>query len=153
MVTNLTKRVNQHYCELEILKKISICLVFIQLYRRKSFGLLLTLTDFQTFLWPCDSVSILHLICFFSFWIFKTCILILAWDKTCIMHSWHANRTLPKNKASHMYKYLSMSHCFPTITDYRHPERAFFQKLKTFGPGQTNWDEILCGIGVFLAKL
>ena len=29
------------------------------------------------------------------------------------------------------------------ITDYGHPERAFFQKLETFGLGQTNWAEIL----------
>ena len=27
--------------------------------------------------------------------------------------------------------------------DYGHPERAFFQKLETFGLGQTNWAEIL----------
>jgi hypothetical protein len=26
-------------------------------------------------------------------------------------------------------------------TDYGHPERAFFQKIETFGPGQTNWAE------------
>ena len=31
-------------------------------------------------------------------------------------------------------------------TDYGHPERAFFQKLETFGLGQTNWAEILRGI-------
>ena len=31
-------------------------------------------------------------------------------------------------------------------TDYGHPERAFFQKFKTFGLGQTNWAEILSGI-------
>jgi len=30
--------------------------------------------------------------------------------------------------------------------DYGHPERAFFQKLETFGLGQTNWAEILWGI-------
>ena len=28
-------------------------------------------------------------------------------------------------------------------TEYEHPERAFFQKLETFGLGQTNWAEIL----------
>ena len=28
-------------------------------------------------------------------------------------------------------------------TDCEHPERAFFQKLETFGLGQTNWAEIL----------
>ena len=28
-------------------------------------------------------------------------------------------------------------------TDYGHPERAFFQKLETFGLGQTNWAETL----------
>ena len=27
--------------------------------------------------------------------------------------------------------------------EYGHPERAFFQKLETFGLGQTNWAEIL----------
>ena len=45
------------------------------------------------------------------------------------------------------------------ITDYGHPERAFFQKFETFGLGQTNWAEILGGIlaissltiGTFLA--
>ena len=31
-------------------------------------------------------------------------------------------------------------------TDYGHPERAFFQKLETFGLGQTNWAGILWGI-------
>ena len=31
-------------------------------------------------------------------------------------------------------------------TDYGHPERAFFQKLETFGLGHTNWAEILWGI-------
>ena len=31
-------------------------------------------------------------------------------------------------------------------TEYEHPERAFFQKLETFGLGQTNWTEILGGI-------
>ena len=31
-------------------------------------------------------------------------------------------------------------------TDYGHPERAFFQKFKTFGLGQTKWAEILCRI-------
>ena len=31
-------------------------------------------------------------------------------------------------------------------TDNGHPERAFFQKFKTFGLGQTNWAEILGGI-------
>ena len=31
-------------------------------------------------------------------------------------------------------------------TDYGHPERAFFQKLETFGLGQTIWAEILWGI-------
>ena len=29
------------------------------------------------------------------------------------------------------------------ITDYGHPDRAFFQKFETFGLGQTNWAEIL----------
>jgi hypothetical protein len=33
-----------------------------------------------------------------------------------------------------------------SITDNGHPERAFFQKFKTFGLGQTNWAEILGGI-------
>ena len=28
-------------------------------------------------------------------------------------------------------------------TDYGHPDRAFFQKLETFGLGQINWAEIL----------
>ena len=28
-------------------------------------------------------------------------------------------------------------------TDNGHPERAFFQKFKSFGLGQTNWAEIL----------
>ena len=28
-------------------------------------------------------------------------------------------------------------------TDYGHPERAFFQKIETFGLGQTNWAENL----------
>ena len=32
------------------------------------------------------------------------------------------------------------------VTDYGHPERAFFQKLETFGLGQTNWAESLWGI-------
>ena len=32
------------------------------------------------------------------------------------------------------------------ITDYGHPERAFFQKFETFGLGHTNWAEILRGI-------
>ena len=32
------------------------------------------------------------------------------------------------------------------LTDYKHPERAFFQKLETFGLWQTNWAEILRGI-------
>ena len=31
-------------------------------------------------------------------------------------------------------------------TDNGHPERAFFQKFKTFGLWQTNWAEILGGI-------
>ena len=31
-------------------------------------------------------------------------------------------------------------------SDNGHPERAFFQKFKTFGLGQTNWAEILGGI-------
>ena len=29
------------------------------------------------------------------------------------------------------------------LTDYGHPERAFFPKFETFGFGQTNWAEIL----------
>ena len=33
-------------------------------------------------------------------------------------------------------------------TDYGHPERAFFQKLETFGLGQTNWVEILRNVWV-----
>ena len=34
--------------------------------------------------------------------------------------------------------------------DYGHSERAFFQKLETFGFGQTNWAEIFWGIwGIF----
>ena len=32
------------------------------------------------------------------------------------------------------------------VTDNGHPERAFFQKFKTFGLGQTNWAEIFGGI-------
>ena len=32
------------------------------------------------------------------------------------------------------------------FTDNGHTERAFFQKFKTFGLGQTNWAEILGGI-------
>ena len=32
------------------------------------------------------------------------------------------------------------------ITDYGHPERAFFQRLETSGLGQTNWAEILWDI-------
>ena len=30
--------------------------------------------------------------------------------------------------------------------DNGHPERAFFQKIETFGFGQTNWAEILGAI-------
>jgi hypothetical protein len=34
--------------------------------------------------------------------------------------------------------------------DNGHPDRAFFQKIETFGLGQTNWAEILGGIlGIF----
>ena len=32
------------------------------------------------------------------------------------------------------------------LTDYGHPERAFFQKFEIFGLGQTNWAENLWGI-------
>ena len=32
------------------------------------------------------------------------------------------------------------------VTDYGHPDRAFFQKFETFGLGQTNWADILWGI-------
>ena len=36
------------------------------------------------------------------------------------------------------------------LTDYRHPERAFFQKSRTFGLGQTFWAEIFWSIwGIF----
>ena len=35
---------------------------------------------------------------------------------------------------------------YSKFTDYGHPERPFFQKLETFGLGQTNWAEILGGI-------
>ena len=38
-------------------------------------------------------------------------------------------------------------------TDNGQPERAFFQKLETFGLGQTNWAEILGAFWVFPAKL
>ena len=31
-------------------------------------------------------------------------------------------------------------------TDNGHPERAFFQKIKTLGLGQTTWAEIFWGI-------
>ena len=37
-------------------------------------------------------------------------------------------------------------HLLDLYTDYGHLERAFFQKLETFGLGQTNWAEILWGI-------
>jgi hypothetical protein len=37
--------------------------------------------------------------------------------------------------------------------DYGHPERAFFQKLESFGLEQTNWAEIFEAIGIFSAKL
>ena len=36
--------------------------------------------------------------------------------------------------------------CLILPTDYGHPERALFQKLETFGLGQTDWAEILWGI-------
>ena len=56
MVTNLTKCVNQHCCGLEILKKKSICLIFIQLCKIEkkiksfSFNKAVTLLEFCTVL-------------------------------------------------------------------------------------------------------
>ena len=36
-----------------------------------------------------------------------------------------------------------LSYWIPKGNDNGHPERAFFQKFKSFGLGQTNWAEIL----------
>ena len=51
-------------------------------------------------------------------------------------------RVIPKDGAS----LLNFPEGFDRTTDNGHPERAFFQKFKTFGLGQTNWAEILWGI-------
>jgi hypothetical protein len=67
------------------------------------------------------------------------------------MCSKHAKRCKPiifdirlhKLCKSNFYTFCrTVIHCI----DYGHPERAFFQKLETFGLGQTHWAEILCGI-------
>ena len=47
-------------------------------------------------------------------------------------------KCIKKNK-----KDFQMRKALITDTDNGHPERAFFQKFKTFGLGQTNWAEIL----------
>ena len=45
---------------------------------------------------------------------------------------------------------ISISVCIARNTNYGHPERASFEKFKTFGLGQTNWAEIFWGIlGIF----
>ena len=36
---------------------------------------------------------------------------------------------------------------YSKFTDYGHPERPFFQKLETFGLGQTNWGEFYKAFG------
>jgi hypothetical protein len=51
------------------------------------------------------------------------------------------SRNLLRNQKSDLSEWLTAK-----TTDYGHPERAFFQKLETFGLGQTNWAEILGGI-------
>ena len=46
-------------------------------------------------------------------------------------------------KKIHLNRYKDIFEMKRTTTDNGHPERAFFQKLETFGLGQTNWAEIL----------
>ena len=58
----------------------------------------------------------------------------------------HLKRALPKILPIDPIgpsKYLFAAFSIFIATDYRHPERAFFQKFETFGLGQTNWAEIL----------
>ena len=49
----------------------------------------------------------------------------------------------PKNCKKKNNREFQMRKALITDTDNGHPERAFFQKFKTFGLGQTNWAEIL----------
>jgi hypothetical protein len=48
--------------------------------------------------------------------------------------------TVPENYPNSIHRSFILN------TDNGHRERAFFQKFKAFGLGQTNWAEILGGI-------
>ena len=53
----------------------------------------------------------------------------------------HESISLVKTSRSHFIYSFKVE--ILNYTDYGDPERAFFQKIKTFRLGQTNWAEVL----------
>ena len=113
------------------------------------FGLLLALTDFQTFIRPCKSESISSVLSHFEF----SRLAYQSWHEikhvSCI-HDVFANCTLPKNKASHIHKYVTL-----LFYNYEYQKRApsNFAFLGLLGiHSNPNWKEFLKCCESFLRK-